>query len=117
LIVFQTHDADIQLDEPKVHFYMGKINVADIVKFLEPFALSEKTYLHSTNKDDLLKKEKSEIRLVTNENFRDVISAAYSRKIIISFTKDGEFPSELSSFIKLTRYIKFKAYLVVFFIL
>lgn len=103
LLIYQTHDNDIKLDDPRVIIYEGKINIHDIVAFLEKYCLPQKTYINYNEKDSLLNKEKAEVRKVNSENFRDTFSSLYERRVIVSFTKDGEFPKELNSFSKLTR--------------
>jgi len=70
---------------------------------LETYCLPQKTYIAFTSPEDLINKEKSEIRKANYENFRDVFSSLYDKRVIVSFTQNGEFPKEINKFTKLTR--------------
>ncbi len=102
LLVYQTHENDIKLDDPKVNIYQGKIQVAEIYKFIEKYSLPYKTYIYFKTKEELLNREKAEIRRINNENFKDFFSNNYNKKLMVSFSDSGEFPKDLNAFSKLT---------------
>ena len=43
-MVYQSHEDGVIINESKIEIYKGENTIANIAKFLEPFALKEKKY-------------------------------------------------------------------------
>ena len=89
LMVIQTIEDDVIIDDPNTIFYDGKMDTENIVTFLEKYALKEKLYIaeksHLRNSDD---KNLVYFNKLSAEKAMDFMKKKKDKEIILYFDND-----------------------------
>jgi protein disulfide-isomerase A6 len=104
LIVYQTHEDGIPLEEPIIEVYNKSINARDIAIFLEPYATPEKFYLKTRKTEDVEGlKYKVVFKNLTKEDVLGYMEKFKERRFVLYLsTNSDEISEDIKRFNKVT---------------
>jgi hypothetical protein len=103
LIVYQSHEDEIHLDETIIEYYKGKINAKDVHDFIEPYALKEKLYNRANKvKDPEALKYKVAFKKIEPSDLLSYLDKFKERRFVVWASKGGDVPEDIKRFNKET---------------
>jgi hypothetical protein len=99
LLVYQTHEDGMQLDEPHIEIYKGEIKAEDIVNFIGEFALREPLSRKIQNTSDLNEiRYKTSFKNLDKNTIGNYIKKFNEKRFVIYANDKEEIPEDIKKF-------------------
>lgn len=100
LILYQTHEEGIPLEEPKIEYFKGTISAREIGRFLYEYATKEKYYLKAKRTNDPEKmKYKVIFKILNTTDVMAYLEKFKERRFVLYITKDDSpIPEDINKF-------------------
>lgn len=96
LLTYVTQEENLYLDEPRIEPYKGNINSRSIVMSINKFALPEKLYLKTVNKDRIEEiKYKTGFKKVNKNDYMEFLEKFKSKRFLIYFSESDHITEDV----------------------